>query len=222
MMKPRANRGVKTSHPSTTVVAASPAQPHALLIVLPDQWIPSFHSLNAFVFALCFTHIPFPPSCFRACSPGLLLGRTSRLVPQRNTRMYCTASSSHSVLPPSPSPPRTVDTIVQEQTHTHKPTSLYCSASLPSSLSQHPCWCAHAACAEQVKNMQSPSLTTRTDSDQARSQARGKNISHVWLLFKAKVQIGFGVLCTAYGFDWDFMNLYKSDPVCHKLYKRDL
>lgn len=124
MMKPRANRGVKTSHPSTTAVAASPAQPHALLIVLPDQWIPSFHSLNAFVFALCFTHIPFPPSCFRACSPGLLLGRTSRLVPQRNTRMYCTASSSHSVLPPSPSPPRTVDTIVQEQTHTHTQTHI--------------------------------------------------------------------------------------------------
>lgn len=48
--------------------------------------------------------------------------------------------------------------------------------------------------------MQSPSLTSRADSDQARSQALGKNITHVWLLFKAKVQIGFGVLCTMCGF----------------------
>lgn len=193
MMKPSANRGVKTSHPSTTAVADSPAQAHALLIAFPDQWLPSFHSLTAFVFALCLTHIPFPPSCFRASSPGLLLGRTSRLVPQRNTRMYCTASSSHSVLPPSPSPPRTVDRVVQEQTrtHKHKRTSLYCTASLPLSLSQHSRWCAHAACAQQVKNMKSPSLTTRTDSDQARSQALDKNISHIWLLFKARVQIVF-------------------------------
>lgn len=133
MMKTSANRGVKTSHPSTTAVAASPAQPHALLIVFPDHWIPFVHSLNAFVFALRFTHIPFPLSCFRACSPGLLLGRTSRLVPQRNTRMYCTASSSHSVLPPSPSLPRTVDTVVQEQTHTHISILLCLTSFIPSS-----------------------------------------------------------------------------------------
>lgn len=41
-----------------------------------------------------------------------------------------------------------IDTIEQTHTEPRAHTYLYCSVSLPSSLSQHPCWCAHAACAQ--------------------------------------------------------------------------
>lgn len=89
-------------------------------------------------------------------------------------RLFLPLRSSSISLSSSP-----LDTIEQTHIDTRTHTYLYCFGSLPSSLSQHPCWCAHAACAQQVKNMQSPSLTTRTDSDQARSQSLGKNITRL-------------------------------------------
>lgn len=158
MMKSRAKCGVKN------ITSVNPAQPHALPIAFAYHFTPS----TVYLLPVAATFLSLP-LVFRGCS----LSRPSSSWQDEPTRP--SEEYSHVLhrlfLPLHSSSISLLCSPLDRRAHT----PLYCSAPLPPSLSQHPGWCAHAACAQQVRNMQSPSLTARTDSsDQARSQALGK------------------------------------------------
>lgn len=155
--------GSKTSHPSTQR-SRTLSQLRFLINAFAYHFTPS----TVYLLPVAATFLSLP-LVFRGCS----LSRPSSSWQDEPTRP--SEEYSHVLhrlfLPLHSSSISLLCSPLDRRAHT----PLYCSAPLPPSLSQHPGWCAHAACAQQVRNMQSPSLTARTDSsDQARSQALGK------------------------------------------------